>query len=90
MEQRAVTTITELSAQAGRPTITELPVNLGFEPPTERQFKALMRMVQAAHAPTQKPRMPIASSGMRSQPSAICGADLRRTRRDISAPMSTT
>ncbi len=49
-----MTTITELSAQAGRPTITELPVDLGFEAPTERQFKALMKTVQAAHAPTRK------------------------------------
>jgi hypothetical protein len=49
-----MTTITELSAQAGRPTIRELPVDLGFEAPTERQFKALMKIVQAAHAPTRK------------------------------------
>jgi hypothetical protein len=49
-----MTTITELSAQAGRPTITELPVDLGFEAPTEREFKALVKIVQAAHAPTRK------------------------------------
>jgi hypothetical protein len=49
-----MTTITELSAQAGRPTITELSADLGFEAPTEREFKALMRIVQAAHAATRK------------------------------------
>ena len=33
---------------------TELPIDLGFEAPTERQFKQLMSIVCAAHPPTRK------------------------------------
>lgn len=49
-----MTTITELAPQVGRAAITELPVDLGFETPSERQFKQLMKIVQTAHAPTRK------------------------------------
>jgi hypothetical protein len=49
-----MTTITELRAPTERPTIVELPCDLGFEPPSERQFKQLISIVCAAHPPTRK------------------------------------
>jgi hypothetical protein len=49
-----VTIITELGQAGDRPTLTELPSDAGFEPPTEGQFKALVEIVCAAHPPTRR------------------------------------
>lgn len=66
-----MTTVTEFKQAGERPTLIEPPTDLGFEAPTEREFKALMKIVMARMrrraSLSRKPMTPSASFGLPSR-----------------------